>query len=174
MGKMSCILPPACNHTSPKSAMKWNRNLEAVRLWTRVVTSFIYKKQKKTWLLWKKTKQKHNQDLKKFNTEKCTLPQSCDTDYMRHAHAVDLRFTVKALTDDRCCSVHPLKFKSASSSFISCGGRLSRWASFWFISSRTWTLCISWRRLVCPAAGPSSFFAVWRQGRKNAGGGGNY
>lgn len=36
-------------------------------------------KTEKNMVTMNKTKQKHNQDLKKFNTEKCTLPQSCDT-----------------------------------------------------------------------------------------------
>lgn len=78
MGKMPCILPPACNHTSPQSGMKWNRNLEAVRLWTRVVTSFIYKKQKK---------KKHGYHEKKQNKNITkTLKSSTQKNAPRHSH----------------------------------------------------------------------------------------
>ena len=71
-------------------------------------------------------------------------------------------FTATGLTDDRCCSLHPPELKSewGSSSFISCCGSLSSSASSRWFCSRTWTLCISWHRLVCPVAGPSSSFAV--------------
>lgn len=78
-------------------------------------------------------------------------------------------FTATGLTDDRCCSLHPPELKSewGSSSFISCCGSLSSSASSRWFCSRTWTLCISWHRLVCPVAGPSSSFAVrWKASRE--------
>lgn len=77
-------------------------------------------------------------------------------------------FTAIFLSDDWYCSLHPVRLKlEFSSFFVPHLGSFSRSTSSWCLCSRTWTLCTSWHRLVCPVAGPSSFFAVcWQRDQR--------